>query len=147
MTKEQISKYNKEYNKHHPRNRRDYNKQYQKSDQYKLYHRNYALSVKGHYKHLKNSAKNRGLLVTISFSEFAKLNSLPCYYCGGELPKVGSGVDRIDSSLGYISGNVLPCCEWCNKAKGVRSVEEFFTWITLAHSRLSKLNLVNNFGV
>jgi hypothetical protein len=36
-----------------------------------------------------------------------------------------SGIDRINPSLGYVVGNVVPCCARCNVAKNNMSVEEF----------------------
>jgi hypothetical protein len=36
-----------------------------------------------------------------------------------------NGVDRVDSSKGYVKENVVPCCKWCNIAKGNKSAAEF----------------------
>ena len=36
-----------------------------------------------------------------------------------------SGIDRIDSSKGYVKGNVAACCRQCNFAKGSITVEKF----------------------
>lgn len=43
---------------------------------------------------------------------------------------MGNGIDRYDSAQGYVSGNVVPCCWPCNRAKGSSITEEF-----LAHVR------------
>ena len=40
------------------------------------------------------------------------------------------GIDRIDSSNGYILSNIVPCCEKCNIAKGEMSIDEFREHIT-----------------
>jgi 5-methylcytosine-specific restriction endonuclease McrA len=40
-----------------------------------------------------------------------------------------SGIDRKDSSKGYILSNVVSCCFTCNKAKGTMSEKEFLEWI------------------
>lgn len=37
-----------------------------------------------------------------------------------------SGLDRIDSSLGYTYGNVVPCCGECNGMKSNHSLDQFF---------------------
>lgn len=42
-----------------------------------------------------------------------------------------NGLDRVDSNLGYVAGNVVPCCRWCNQAKSSRPVGEFLTWLRL----------------
>ena len=60
-----------------------------------------------------------------------------CTYCGDEPNncftdrlnknyKVKySGIDRIDSNIGYIKNNVVPCCNKCNTAKSILSQNEF----------------------
>ena len=42
-----------------------------------------------------------------------------------ELDFEGFGIDRIDSSVGYIYSNCTPCCSECNFMKQSSSVEEF----------------------
>lgn len=87
----------------------------------------------------KVSARDRGFEWTLTEEDFEKLTSLPCQYCGGlpattftTLSKNGSftynGIDRVNNSLGYISGNVVSCCSTCNRAKLMMSVDEFLAW-------------------
>jgi len=45
---------------------------------------------------------------------------------------VYSGIDRINSDLGYVVGNVCSCCRYCNIIKSDRSVEEFKLWLSSA---------------
>lgn len=40
-----------------------------------------------------------------------------CHYCGGDLPRTGSGLDRKDNQKGYSLENCVPCCRPCNVAK------------------------------
>lgn len=40
-----------------------------------------------------------------------------------------NGIDRIDSSKGYVKGNVVACCGTCNKAKLVMTQPEFLAWV------------------
>jgi hypothetical protein len=70
----------------------------------------------------------------LSRDEFEGIVIRDCIYCGSPPANVVrttrteftySGIDRIDSSRGYIPGNVVPCCQWCNKSKLDRSVEDF----------------------
>jgi len=74
--------------------------------------------------------------------EFREITSKNCFFCGIEPLQIFSkgkkhrnghylhnGIDRIDSLKGYIIGNVLPCCEICNKAKRDMSLDEFLKWI------------------
>ena len=43
---------------------------------------------------------------------------MPCEYCQSKtLNTTGCGLDRKDSSKGYVKENVVPCCTSCNKIK------------------------------
>lgn len=74
-------------------------------------------------------AKRRGIPSLITFEEFVELTSGRCFYCEGALPPVGSGLDRINSDVGYVVGNCRPCCKWCNQAKSTMSDTEFKEWL------------------
>lgn len=87
----------------------------------------------------KYSAKRRGRPWQLPFEEFIALIGLPCHYCGltqtstltltsGHALKY-NGVDRKDSSIGYVSSNIVPCCFRCNRAKGTSSYEEFVAYL------------------
>ncbi len=39
-----------------------------------------------------------------------------------------SGIDRVDSSVGYSMNNCIPCCKVCNWSKTNQSVGEFLAW-------------------
>lgn len=67
------------------------------------------------YNIYKKNAKKRGLEFQLSKDEFYLMTSQPCYYCGDI--KNYSGIDRVDSSKGYVLNNCVPCCEICNKMK------------------------------
>ena len=85
------------------------------------------------------SAKERGLSWELIDAQVQELSGQPCYYCG-QLPsnEVGharmngsytyNGLDRLDSSEGYVWGNVVPCCKVCNRAKGEMSLAQFRAW-------------------
>lgn len=83
----------------------------------------------GKYRTWKTSARGRGIEWALS-DEY--LNSLPrtCYYTGepltfkSNLPNTIS-LDRLDSSKGYIEGNVVFCCWRVNQAKNNMSISEF----------------------
>ncbi len=74
-------------------------------------------SVSGRYIHLRYIAKKRKKDFNISRSEYEVLLSQPCHYCNGPLNETGSGLDRVDNSQGYVTGNVVPCCRFCNCLK------------------------------
>lgn len=50
----------------------------------------------------------------ISEKEYWKIIEKPCIFCG---ISPSNGVDRYDSSVGYVPGNVSSCCFQCNVMK------------------------------
>ena len=109
------------------------------------------LSVKRHLiLQYKRHARNRNIEYNLSEQDFIELISQPCHYCETEPSntvktknfKEGfkySGIDRIDSSIGYDKENCVPCCEKCNKAKMAMSKEEFLDWIELVYIHMHKI--------
>ena len=88
----------------------------------------------------KAGAQHRGFAWELTDEQFDDLTSQDCFYCGCrpgklQLSRVNTGdfiyngIDRVDNSLGYIPGNVLPACQTCNFAKGCMSYDEFMAWI------------------
>lgn len=77
----------------------------------------------------------------LTIEELYSLSQMNCFYCdrspdnrftydrGEPTEFVFSGIDRIDSSLGHLKTNVVPCCYYCNFAKGKLSFDEFMDWI------------------
>lgn len=95
----------------------------------------YRNMLRRHYKHNDES------VVPITFEQWRDIVTKPCAYCGeepsqplinyytGETVCYVNGVDRVDSSVGYIASNVVPCCVHCNTAKHTLSLAEFFDLI------------------
>lgn len=74
----------------------------------------------------------------ITLFEFIRITSQPCDYCkckpSRELRRAGvryvyNGIDRIDNAKGYIAGNMVACCYYCNLAKRERNADEFRAWL------------------
>lgn len=110
----------------------------------------FALKNKGEsgfntlYSGYRGGARRRGLEFLLTKDEFAKLTKDACFYCRS-LPSssivnygphmkdrniehskyIFNGIDRIDSSIGYIHGNVVTCCKTCNLMKGTLSKRDF----------------------
>lgn len=75
----------------------------------------------------------------LTFKQFYDLTQEDCHYCG--LPAKDSnvttayknsmapfrynGLDRVVCSLGYVLGNVVACCKYCNRAKNDLTYEAF----------------------
>ena len=81
----------------------------------------YRQSLKGRFLNYKSTAKNDNRLFELTLKQFEVLINSNCHYCDGP----GFGIDRMDSSLGYIDGNMLPCCSQCNRMKSIYSYDEF----------------------
>lgn len=48
-----------------------------------------------------------------------------CFYCSYKDEKMYNGIDKIDSSLGYIKDNCVACCAICNYMKNTMDVGSF----------------------
>jgi hypothetical protein len=84
---------------------------------------NYNRKPTTRFKNYKNNAKRRCYSFDLSFDEFMKFWQQPCWYCGNEIKTIG--IDRIDSKIGYIHGNIISCCISCNWAKNTMTLKEF----------------------
>jgi hypothetical protein len=99
---------------------------------------------------VKHSAKSRHLKMDLSLGQVKYLGLLPCFYCGlvgsntTNPPKRGragrvalkyNGIDQVVPRIGYHHGNVLPCCFFCNRAKGNVSLSDFLPWVNLLHKK------------
>lgn len=52
-----------------------------------------------------------------------------CHYCQEQILTAGVGLDRKDNSLGYVVGNVVPCCATCNTEKGGTISYDEYEWL------------------
>lgn len=74
----------------------------------------------------KYAAKTRDLEFTITFEQFKALLRDTCLICNSN---INIGVDRLDSSKGYIIENCISCCDVCNKMKLDHSFDFFIKHI------------------
>lgn len=117
-------------------------------NQFGLYEDRKEAILRVQYSHLKRRhSKFTGTVM--SFSDFVKKSTSPCFYCGLEYSKEiqdrknetisdgllsdtvvrCNGIDRIDSSTGYTAENTVPCCKICNSAKNTMTQDEFRNWV------------------
>jgi len=75
-------------------------------------------NINYHFVTYKNSAENKRLEFNMTKGDFIEMVESSCYYCGIIQEKGFNGVDRLDSSEGYIMSNCVSCCEMCNFMKG-----------------------------
>lgn len=89
-------------------------------------------TLRSRFASLKDSAKrgSRNLCVEISFEEYTSIvRNSKCFYCSGDLPETGGGLDRKDNRKGYTKENVVPCCHSCNNLKSDKLSFEEMVWI------------------
>jgi hypothetical protein len=102
--------------------------------------RGWTKSIRVQHTRYIRSAVKRGIEWRLSPEEFLQLIKKNCTYCnaspriynskpnfgrGKTVKTLMNGIDRKDSSLGYISGNVVPCCSVCNKMKMSMAESDF----------------------
>lgn len=87
------------------------------------------------------NAKKRGIEFNITVEEFDNIVKQSCHYCGGfskdyDSKSRGNGIDRKDSSKGYIFENCVPCCSFCNFVKNNVPYKDFINYIKKAYYRV-----------
>ncbi len=102
----------------------------------------------------KSKAKRKKWEFKLTFAEFKDLVTSNCHYCNLEPNKCRidnsksrqgisrvyfNGVDRVDSSKGYVLNNVVSCCEDCNKAKRNLSYKQFIDLITRIYNNMNSM--------
>jgi len=97
----------------------------------------------------RNGAYRRSLDWEIDEDEFLFLTKQDCYYCGIGPSRehknrhwnggyIYNGIDRLDSSVGYVHGNYVTACGTCNYAKQSLNQEEFLNLINrIYHHRIA----------
>lgn len=78
------------------------------------------LQIAKKYCYKAQSSKDRGLEFTLNFNEYKRLmNNKRCYFTGIKLTSSNRTLDRVDNALGYVSGNVVSCCNAFNGLKAL----------------------------
>lgn len=86
----------------------------------------------------KNRAKKKSLIFNIPKDVFVILKERPCYFC--RVVKEQVGVDRIDNTKGYVSGNCIPCCWDCNRSKSNKTLKEYKEYLLRFNKDLKLTN-------
>jgi hypothetical protein len=87
----------------------------------------YLLNPVSRYYKNRSAAKQRGLEFNITMEEYVSFQNCKCQYCGDNMKVIG--LDRVDNNIGYVSGNVVPCCSICNKMKNNMNINDFYKHI------------------
>jgi len=75
-----------------------------------------------YYSVLKRTAAKKKREFQLTLEQYNEVVAKPCGYCG---TTENVSVDRIDNDVGYVVGNVTPCCKVCNRMKHAMSHDEF----------------------
>lgn len=108
------------WNKNNKERRQKQQKAWQglNSEHVSAYHKAKSSTDEHKFKHGVSAAKQRGLLWTVTFTEWQSLvKDNKCHYCYGGLSVTGHSLDRKDNNLCYILSNVVCCCWPCNEFK------------------------------
>lgn len=98
----------------------------------------------------KAASKTKGREFLLTTEEVEELIFNNCFYCGIEPKSVKTlgagvwkrnslptnGIDRLDSSKGYMQGNVVSCCAECNYFKSDISFDDFCLKVHTISTRL-----------
>lgn len=98
-------------------------------------------------------ATEKNLQFELTKEMFKILTKGKCFYCGCEPNQIRinktaygnyiyNGIDRIDSSKGYIESNVVSCCGRCNLSKKDYSQQDFLLWIDRVYNHIHQSELV-----
>lgn len=78
-------------------------------------------------------AEEKGYAFELSTEEFESFIGKQCTYCN----ELSTGIDRIDSSVGYVMNNCQPCCGICNMMKMRLSHEMFLFKIKTIYEKMN----------
>jgi hypothetical protein len=111
------------------------------------------------YRTYERGAKNRNYEFNLTFDQVDSLIKQNCHYCdqnpienkGDQVYTYGKGVfkrngiDRLDNSKGYMTENVVPCCDRCNTAKMDTSEKDFYQWVYKVYHNLKQKEKFNDY--
>ena len=83
-------------------------------------------TMPGSYSSYRINALKKNRAFELTKEMYAHMVEIPCCYCRRDITETNkSGIDRIDSTKGYVEGNMVSCCSECNYMKGTLSREKF----------------------
>jgi hypothetical protein len=99
--------------------------------------------LRAEYNRQIRGAIKRKLEFTLTLEQTETLFNGVCYYCNSTPVKdhrglVRNGIDRIDSSRGYILDNVISCCSICNVMKSNYTAKEFVEHMQKINANMSQ---------
>lgn len=92
--------------------------------------------------------RHEGIVWALTVEQAEALFQGLCHYCGAKPSQISrprsaftgeyiyNGIDRVDNTRGYETGNVVSCCKVCNRAKRDTTYDGFLDWIKRVHDHL-----------
>jgi len=96
------------------------------------------------WNHYVKGAKQRNLDFKLTKTEFNELIIQECFYCNYHKSGEVNGIDRINNDKGYITENVVTCCQTCNTLKGASHPQEFIDKIMAIYNYKEKDEAIND---
>jgi hypothetical protein len=91
----------------------------------------------------RRNAMKRGIVYSLLDSEVKSIIFSKCHYCDSPPRNITTqtrlcygGIDRVDNKLGYVTGNVVPCCRQCNTMKLDMTVQELAEKVRILYLKL-----------
>jgi hypothetical protein len=107
---------------------------HQKHIQGQYYPECFADHKSGSYNAYKARSEKKDMDFQLTKEEFLQTCSEPCYLCGKiNTEKHTNGLDRVDSSKGYIIDNIKSCCGECNYMKKTYHLDELLKHLYAIH--------------
>jgi hypothetical protein len=93
--------------------------------------------IRESYNTYKYNASKKFRIFELSPAQFYEVITKDCYYCGQKPEKrttrrykiAMNGIDRVDSTKGYVVDNIVTCCHSCNLMKGKLPKVDFISHI------------------
>lgn len=89
--------------------------------------KDWSNTKRGKYSILRRHAQRSGREFNITEEQFNMMSEDNCHYCH---QRKGFGLDRTNNDVGYIIGNVVPCCWPCNRLKKKQDYDDFMKLFT-----------------
>ncbi len=95
----------------------------------KLNHKLFHISPNGQFARFRGDAERRNIKFELTKDKLKTIVLKPCAYCksseAGYYGEGAGGIDRVDSTIGYLASNCVPCCYICNQMKLNYSKDDF----------------------
>jgi hypothetical protein len=122
-----------DFRKRYPDRKKAINKKYvvSHSEEKSLYDKKWKTEInpqRAIYSNYKVGATSRKILWDITFEQFMIFWQKPCDYCKDPIKTIG--LDRVNSRLGYVIDNLVPCCYPCNRMKSNLTRDQFKSHIS-----------------